>query len=400
MPTYQTASRIVAAVHRETSINVQATATGASQIRLIQSDGLELKRAKVQSAEKLSTGLRSMMRLGYKTVEGGFEQEISVGGANDMFVEAIQRSAWVTATAFAFASATTIALGTNTLTAAGGDFTAWVKVGDVFSFVGTSVSADNNINRMVRSVATLTLVFTTGAFTTLAASATGTMTRLKKVTSPTGAYTRYSHTIEQYDSDADVSELFTGNRLVGMKLSFQPGQMAKMTTQFMGVDRVIEGTATAVYFSSPSLTTSLGLVADDSSISYNGALVGTFTALELNLQITAQGQPTIGSLTTADIFDNDVVGTGSISMLRSDLSNATLFDGETEFELSMLLAEPSGSPPNAFAFYLPRVKLSALKAPVGGGDGAKVETLTFELGPKTADTTHDYGYATFSSSGA
>lgn len=397
---YQTAANIVAAVHRETAINTQATATGATQIRLIQSQGLELKRANVQSAEKLATGLRSMSRLGYKTVEGGYDQEISVGGATDIFLEAIQRSAWVTATSVAFASVTTVALGTNTLTAAGGDFTAWVKVGDVLSFVGTSVSADNNINRMVRSVATLTLVFTTGAFTTLSASSTGTMTRLKKVVSPTGAFTRYSHTIEQYDTDIDESEVFTGCRLTGVKLTFAPGQMAKMTTTFMGVDRVIETTATAPYFTSPTLTTSIGLVADDSTISYNGATVGTFTSLELNYQLTAKGEPTIGSLTTADIFDNDAVLTGTISALRSDLSNATLFDGETEFEIGMVLQEPSGSPPNALGIYLPRVKLTALAAPVGGGDGAKIATMQFTVGPKTADTTHDYGYATFSSSGA
>lgn len=397
---YQTAANIVAAVHREEAINTQATATGATQIRLIQSQGLELKRANVQSAEKLATGLRSMMRLGYKTVEGGFDQEISVGGATDIFLEAIQRNVWSTATALAFASVTTIALGTNTLTAASGDFTAWVKVGDVFSFESTSVTADNNINRMVRSVASLTLVFTTGAFTTLSAAATGTMTRLKKVVSPTGAFTRYSHTIEQRDTDVDVSEVFTGCRLTGVKLTFAPGQMAKMTTTFMGVDRVIESTGTSPYFTSPTLTTSIGLVADDSSISYNGALVGTFTSMELNLQITAKGEPTIGSLTTADIFDNDLVGTGTITALRSDLSNATLFDGETEFEIGMVLQEPTGSPPNALGIYLPRVKLSALAAPVGGGDGAKTETMTFSLGPKTADTTHDYGYATFSSSGA
>jgi hypothetical protein len=395
---YQTAARIVAAAHRETAIAVQATATGASQIRLIQSDGLELKRANVQSAEKLATGLRQQQRLGYKSVDGGYDSELSVGGATDLFIEAIQRSTWVTATSVAFSSFTTVALGTNTLTAASGDFTSFVKVGDVFSFVGTTVSADNNINRMVRSVATLTLVFTTGAFTTLAASATGTMTRLKKVTSPTGSYTRYSHTIEQYDSDIAKGEIFTGCRVIGVKLSFQPGQMAKMTTSFLGVDRTVN--SSTVYFTSPTLTTSLGLVADDSSINYNGVTVGTFTSLELDLQITAQGQPTIGSLTTADIFDNDLVGKVTLSALRSDLSNLTLFDGETEFEIGMTLQEPTGTPPNAFGIYMPRVKLTSLKAPVGGGDGAKIETLSGNIGPKVADSTHDYGYITFSSSGA
>lgn len=89
--TYQTSANVLAAVHRETSINTQATATGATQIRIIDSQGVKLNRAQVQSAEKLATGLKSMGRLGYKSVDGSIDSEISVGGATDMFLEAIMR---------------------------------------------------------------------------------------------------------------------------------------------------------------------------------------------------------------------------------------------------------------------------------------------------------------------
>jgi hypothetical protein len=46
------------------------------------------------------------------------------------------------------------------------------------------------------------------------------------------------------------------------------------------------------------------------------------------------------------------------------------------------------------------VKISGLSADVGGGDGAKIETLNLMVGPKAAATGYDATIATFSSSGA
>ncbi len=392
----QTGSRIVVAVHRETSIAVQATATGATQVRIVGGNGLELKRARVVSGEKLASGNRSMMRLGYKTVDGSWDSEVSVGGFTDMAAESILRAAWVTSTSVGFATLTTVAIGSNTLTAAGGSWaTQGIKVGDIFYLSSTTVAGNNNVNARVVALTTLTLTTNAGAFSTLAATATGTITVLKKLTQA-ATPTRYSHTVEQYDQDITKSEQFTGCRLVGLKFSYKPGQMAKMTPTWLGVDRV---TGTSQYFTSPSLTTSASLVADDSTIYYNGAAQAYFTGFDLDFQITAAGVPVIGSLTTPDIFDNDLQVTGSITGLRSDFSNLTLFDAETEFALSILLQEPTGAPKAAFATYLPRVKISALSAaPVGGGDGAKVETLTVEAGPKTATSFDDATIATFHSS--
>lgn len=401
MTTFQTASRVLVALHEETAINVQATATGATQVRFVGGPGLNLKRAQVVSQEKLATGLTPMGRLGYKTVDGALDCELSVGGATDSLLEACVRSTAVASYSVGFATMTTVAIGTNTITAAGGSWiTQGIKVGDIFTISGTTVSGNNGTNNFITAVATLTLTTVTGAFTTLAATATGTLTVLKKLTSPTGTPTRRSFTVEQNDTDIDASEVFTGCRVVGVKYSFAPGQMAKATYTFIGVDRTPLTGASAPYFTSPTLTTSLGLVADDSAIRYNGAPVATFTSMEIEFQITAAGVPVIGSLTTPDIFDNNLGPKGTVSGLRSDFANLTLYDAETEFELFVKLQEPTGTPPACFGFYLPRVKISGLTTPLGGGDGAKVETLELMIGPKTADATHDYGIGSFSSSGA
>lgn len=396
--TIQTNANILVAAHRETTLGIAATATGATQVRLIGSTGLTLKRGAITSAELRTDGLTSMGRLGGKSVDGGYTTELSVGGHVDLFLEALMRSTWATSTAIGFATMTTIAIGTNTLTAAGGDFVGaqGIRVGDIFTLTGTTVSGNNSLRNVVVAVGSMTIVTTTGAFTTLVASATGTLTILKKLKT-SNPYIRYSHTIEQYDADIDLSELFLGCRCIGAKLSFKPNAMAMADFTFLGMDHTALATGTSPYFTSPSLTTGLSLIADDSAIRFNGSTVTTFTGFDLNFSIKAKGESVIGSFVPPDIFDNELDVTGMITGLRSDFSNLTLYDAETEFEMQILLKEPGTAPQNCIAIYLPRVKIAALAAPVGGGDGPKVVTLGLMIGPKVAATGYDGTICTISS---
>lgn len=388
--TTQRANNILAAVHRETAINVQATATGATQMRIIDSPGLQLKRAIIQSAEHRTDATKSMGRLGYKTVDGSFNSELSVGGHTDMFHEAAMRATWATSTTVGFATMT-IAITTNALTATSGSFiTNGVRVGDIFYLSGTTVSGNNSTNKRVVAVTTLTLTTEAAAFTTLAATVTGTLTLLKKLSTPTTPV-RYSHTIEQADLDADDSELFTGCRLTSMAVSMKPGQPVTIQYGFMGADRTQLTGASSPYFSSPTLTTSLPLIPEDSTLRYNGASVATFTGLDLNLQIAANGQPVLGSLTTQDIYDNDMTLTATITGTRQDFADLVLFDAETEFDISVKLEEPNTGPPKScFSYFLPRVKIQDLAAQLGGnGDGAKIVTLQLMIAAKAAATGYD-----------
>lgn len=397
---YQTASKILAAIKRETTAGTAATATGATQLRIVGSDGLKLNRAIIQSQEKKSNALDADVRLGYKSVDGSFNAELSAGGATDILLEAVMRSTWATAVTVGFATMTTVAVGTSEVVAAGGSWiTQGVRPGDIFTISGTSVSGNNNKNTRVTALTTLTISVATGTFSTMTAAATGTLTILKKVKTATTP-TSYTHTIEQYDQDIDLSELFLGCMCIGVKLSFKPGEMATAQYTFLGMDRTALTTGTSPYFTSPTLTTSLQLVADDSTIRYNGAAVTTFTGMDVDFQITAKGEPVIGSLVTSAIFDNNLAVSGTVMGLRSDFSNLTLYDAETEFAMSVLLQEPTGAPAKCLSFYFPRVKLTSLSAPIGGGDGAKIETLGFKAMDKTASSGHDGGVACIQSSEA
>jgi hypothetical protein len=128
--------------------------------------------------------------------------------------------------------------------------------------------------------------------------------------------------------------------------------------------------------------------------------VTTFTGLNLKLSITAKGEPVIGNRVSPDIFDNDLAASGTITGLRSDFATLTSFDAETEFDIMLVLREPGTAPVACFGLYIPRVKIASVSAPVGGGDGAKIETRSLMFGPKTAATGYDGTLVTISQSAA
>jgi hypothetical protein len=395
--TIQTNSNVLVALRKEVTAGVTATVTSAFQVRIIGSPGLTLQRAPITSAELREDGSETMGRLGGKSVDGSFDTELTAGGAIDYLVEGLMRSAWVTQTAVGFATLTTVAVGTNNVTATAGDWVAeGVRVGDVFRLT-TGVAANADINKVVIAVTSLTITTTPASFTVAAATSTGTLTVRKKVKSGTTP-TRRSHTIEQYDQDTDLTELFLGCRVVGFKISAKPNEEVKCSFMFKGMDRSILTTATSPYFTSPSLTTGISMIADDASVLYNGALVTTFTGIDLDFTIAAEAQAVLGSFVSPDIFDNILSVKGTITGLRSDFSNLTLYDAETEFAVNVLFQELASAPKPFFNVFLPRVKISALSAPVGGQTGPKIETLELMVGTKVAATGSDGTIATFSSS--
>lgn len=398
----QTAANVLVALKREAVIGTApATVTGAARLRIIDSPGLVLNRAQIMSGEKRSDRLTPMGRLGGKSVSGSFNTEATAGGATDIMLEAIARGAWATSIAMAFSSVTGITTGTNAVMG-GGDWVAQgVRVGDIFRLSGHANVANNDVNLRVTAVSSGTITVPAGSLAVEAtADTSGTLTILRKLINPTTP-TRYSHAIEQYDADIDLSELFLGCRVTGVNLSFRPGAPATIAYTLMGLDRTALTTVASPFYTSPTVTTGLALIADDSLILKDGVAVASFTGLDLQFQIAASGVPVIGSFVSPDIYDNDLTISGTVTGLRSDFANLALYDAETEFSLSVLLEEPvaSGAKP-CLAIYLPRVKISGLQAPVGGGDGAKVETLQLMIGPRASATGHDATAVVFHTSAA
>jgi hypothetical protein len=403
MPTYQTGSRVRVAVKRETTTGTIAADSSPIELRKIDSPGLSLERAVIQSQEKLASGITPMGRLGYKSVNGGYNAELSVGGATDSFLEAILRSTWVAATVITEATASLASITTTTSTivaSAGSWLTAGVRVGDIGRLTNHATAANNNLTLRVVAVTASTITVAGTPLTANAVADTAfTFTILKKVATGTTP-TRYSYSIEQYFQDIDLAEVFLGCRLVNVRLSFRPGAMASVTYTFIGMDRTPFATGTSPYFTSPSLTTGLGLIADDSAIRMNGSEIVSFSGFDIDFAINAAGFGVIGSFVTPDVFDNDLTVSGTITALRSDFANLTLYDAETEFELSILLREPESEPQDCIGIFLPRVKISSLPSPTIGGDGPSVVNLGIMAAAKATTTGYDASVANFYSSAA
>jgi len=147
-------------------------------------------------------------------------------------------------------------------------------------------------------------------------------------------------------------------------------------------------TGSSPVYTSPTLNANTGLVFTDAKLSLDGTDIVIATAFELNVNLGGATLPVIGSNYTPDVFDDELVLSGSLSVLRQDLDYVAAFDAETEFELAILLQEVSGTPQKAFGLYVPRVKFTDADAPLGN-DGAMVESLPWMSGINPLATGYD-----------
>ena len=63
-------------------------------------------------------------------------------------------------------------------------------------------------------------------------------------------------------------------------------------------------TGNSPYYTTPTLASTIGLIASDSTIRLNGVDITRFTQLELNYDLNATTLPVIGSSNSPDVFDN------------------------------------------------------------------------------------------------
>lgn len=307
----QSATNVLAALKRETTFGTEASATGADRLRFLDSPGLKLSRANIESEERRDDQLQHIGRLGGKSVTGSYNTEVNPGGDFDLLVEDLVRG--------------TIG-----------------SLGDV-----------DNISLS---------------------------TQVAKIETPAAPVYR-SYTVEQRYIDIDQSETFLGTRVIGADFALEPNRMARVSWNMLGVDRNVKATGASPYYTTPTLTTGLPLIADDATITYAGSGITTLTGLNLSVATDAAAQPVIGSFVSPDIFMNMLRVSGDVMAIRQDLDALDDFDAETEFELRFSLSAPGAGAVLTFGAILPRVKIMDVDAPFSGGDAAMVETRQFWAHP-------------------
>lgn len=399
----QTGKNVVVAYKVEATYNTAPGTGSAKQLRLFASPGMKLDRALIENNEIRSDGLTSMARLGSRQAPGSYSGPLAVGAYDDI-LEAILRSTWVAATAVTFdngAALTSLTVNSSSQVTFAGTTTpaaAGLRVGDVFRLTNMSTAANNSVNARVKSIAGSVVNLHGTPLTTQAADNACTLTiqrKLKNGATPT----KRTFYVEEYNADTgvDVSEVFGGVKWIGFKITGTPDGLATIELQVLGASGNVLASGASPYFLSPTLNTADALVFVDATISYNGTDIANATAFELSYLTAAKAEPVIGSTVSPDIFDNDSKVSGTISLIRQDLSNVTLFLNETEVELHLMLVENESEPKDFISLYVSRVKLTSADAPLGN-DGAMVEVLPFTVGAKVAATGYDATMMTISTS--
>jgi hypothetical protein len=392
----QTGTNITVVFKPEATTGLAPGASGGTQLRIAPSPGLELKKASIVSNERRGDSLKTIPRMGSRSVSGSYNCELSVA-TFDALLSAIQRAAWSAVLTSTQADVTSVTQTTSAIVAASGSWiTLGFKVGDVIrANITGGPAANNNRNLRVTAVTATNLTVAETLVVDATPRTTLTITRTKKLANGATAV-RSSFTLEEWYQDISKGEQYLGCRLTGMKVSCKPGQNVTAQFTFMGIDRVTE---TVQYFTSPTLTTSIGLIADDSTIRYNGADIASFTGFDFDFAIAAKAEPVIGSLLSPDIFDNDLTVSGTITAIRQDLAALTSFDAETEFATQVLLVENTTEPKSFIQFYFPRMKFSGAAKQLGA-DGAMIVTLPVVTGAAVATATSDAGVAVIQTSAA
>lgn len=375
---------------------IAAAGAGAKRFRS-NGGGLGLTMAEIMSNELRPDLKSSMLRYGTKNVDGSYPGDLSVGTFDDL-IEAVMRGTWTAASAITAATFTTLAPAvttgnSGTFTAAAGSFlTQGFRVGQIVRRTGSALAANNGRNLRVTGVTASLLTFTTSdnlPITGGAADGTGTLDIQKRIIQPAaGGIIRRSFTFEEYQGEIDQSEVYTGGRVSTMRLSGAPDAMAVVEFGIVGADLVPQTTANSPYFTNPTISPSIALTLADASLRFGGADVTSLTGIDFTLDNRQQGQGTIGNKVTPDVFEGAAQLRGTISGLRSDLTNVSRYLAETELELHALMVEPEAEPKDYISVFIPRIKLGRPTKSTGAG-GGMIETLPWTAGDKEVVTGYD-----------
>lgn len=366
---------------------------------------LTLDRALIEDPESRDDGMTSQVRLGSKHVTGGLRGTLSVGSFNT-WIAAIFRNTFAAAATLLTcdngATYTSLAVtnqNTLTLVGSGSFLSLGVKVGDVIRLGATA--ADDDINAVVATVAANVITVLGTPWANFTADTNAALKSTKKITN-SSTLTRSSYTIEQYYSDLDESEQFAGCRIVSMKITFQPNQVATVEFGVVGKTMALLAGGSAPGLTSPTEYTSIGLVVSDASMYLAGSAIATITGGEIMFDLGGAGIDVVGSDSTPDVYEGSMKISGSLTAVRTALASSHLsrFLADTDnVELSLMFVEPDAAAPIDFIHvFLPRMKYVADSASGIGSTSPILENISFRAAIKATTTGYDSAMASISTS--
>lgn len=184
-----------------------------------------------------------------------------------------------------------------------------------------------------------------------------------------------SFTFEQYYTDLDISEVFTGCRVGEMNVSIQPTGMATISFGIQGQGMTTSSGNGAPVFATPTAATTTSILSGvNGTMSIDGVGSTIITGMDFALTNNLNSQPVIGSTTVPEIFYGRSVVTGTVSAFFDSTTLLSAFINETTVKLSIAM---TGTDSTSMTFKMNKVKLNGANKTIGA-DGGVIVQLPFQ----------------------
>lgn len=379
------------AFKEESTPGTFAGASGAQVLRRV-TCGLNMTKAELQSQELRDDYQIATSRHGMRRIEGPFEGELSFGTYQSFF-EAAMRKAAAAVSNITGLTLTVAASGSNyTVTRGAGSWISdGVRIGMVVRVTAGLAAGSLSKNLLVVALtATVMTVYVLNGYTLTAEGPLGSCTVTvpgKHIIVPSSGHIDRAYSIEDLQNDLSpvISKTFLGVRVASMAISLQPGGLAKVNMNFLGVDMLLDD---AEAFSSPtSAGTSAAAAAVSGALLLDGVVYPVVTGFNFTINGGHSVGEVVGSDITPDVFEGPVLVDGQLSAYLQDNTLLAAFDAETEARLSVTLLAGSEGNCEFVQFSFPRIKVNG--ASNDDGPKAVVQTVPVRMLKKETATGYD-----------
>ena len=308
-----------------------------------------------------TTQQRLNPRHGTRSVPFTLNQELQIGGHNDL-VAGMLRAAFATAATTGSVSQA-IDVTARTLTRTTGSYiTDGFKVGDIVRITGSSDADNDGVNLRLTDVTALVLTWAADTWlpatmSTVAAALITVAVPGKKCSIPSSSHTSDYFTIEDWQSDVPSSRRHTDCRVASMDIAIPPNGHATIGTAFLGIDSDPQATA---WFTGPTAASTGALLAGPQGLMrYNGTDSAVVSDVSINITNSAEVKSVVGTDLSPDVFVGSTVVTGSFSAMFDSNAFFTNFEAETVAPLYIYLFEDSTAGSDFVCIKIPATKINS-----------------------------------------
>ncbi|MGL5077218.1 MAG: phage tail tube protein, partial [Waterburya sp.] len=247
------------------------------------------------------------------------------------------------------------------------------------------VAANQNNNLGVVSMTATVLTcqqlsgtaFVAGAPTSVTVQAIG-----KSTFVPLTGHTFKSYSVEEFYSDINQSEVYSGLKVGTIAMSAPTEGMVTIDITMQGKD--LAQKATTQYYTSPTAANLAGIAAGVSgAVIINGVAQTVVTSADFSINKTLENANVIGSNAIERVFDGRITANGSLSAYFPDAVLRDIFDTESRVGVMLFFTADSSPTAEVFSVFFPSVKFSG--ADKADAELGLIQTIPWEalLNPDT-----------------